>query len=42
VRVPELRSPRQLRFVYRRGGYLSHAAQTFLEVARKRNSKLET
>lgn len=35
VRVPELRSPRQLRFVYRRGGYLSHAAQTFLEVARR-------
>jgi DNA-binding transcriptional LysR family regulator len=36
VRVPELRSPRQLRFVYRRDGDLSHAADAFLEVARKR------
>jgi DNA-binding transcriptional LysR family regulator len=34
VRVPELRSPRQLRFVYRRTGGLSHAAQAFLDVAR--------
>jgi DNA-binding transcriptional LysR family regulator len=36
VRVPELRSPRQLRFVYRRDGDLSHAAEAFLEVARRR------
>ena len=36
VRVPELRSPRQVRFVYRRDGELSHAAQAFLEVARGR------
>jgi DNA-binding transcriptional LysR family regulator len=35
VRVPELRSPRQMRFVYRRDAGLSHAAQAFLEVARK-------
>ena len=35
VRVPELRSPRQVRFVYRRDGGLSHAAQAFLEVAAK-------
>jgi DNA-binding transcriptional LysR family regulator len=34
VRVPELRSPRQVRFVYRRDGGLSHAAQAFLESAR--------
>jgi len=36
VRVPDLRSPREIRFVYRRGGGLSHAAQAFLEVARAR------
>lgn len=36
VRVPELRSPRQLRFVYRRDGDLSHAAQAFLDVARRK------
>ena len=35
VRVPELRSPRQVRIVYRRGGDLSHAGRAFLEVARK-------
>ena len=35
VRVPELRSPRQMRFVYRRDGALSHAAQAFLEVVRQ-------
>ena len=35
VRVPELRSPRQMRFVYRRDGELSHAAQAFLDVARR-------
>jgi DNA-binding transcriptional LysR family regulator len=34
VRVPELRSPRQIRFVYRRSGDLSHAAQAFLDVTR--------
>jgi DNA-binding transcriptional LysR family regulator len=34
VRVPELRSPRQVRFVYRRSGELSHAARAFLDVAR--------
>ena len=35
VRVPDLRSPRQVRFVYRREGELSHAAKAFLEVARQ-------
>jgi hypothetical protein len=35
IRVPELRSPRQLRFVYRREGGLSHAAQAFLDVVRR-------
>jgi DNA-binding transcriptional LysR family regulator len=35
IRVPELRSPRQVRFVYRREGGLSHAAEAFLEVARR-------
>jgi DNA-binding transcriptional LysR family regulator len=35
VRVPELRSPRQVRFVYRRDGERSHAAQAFLDVARR-------
>jgi DNA-binding transcriptional LysR family regulator len=34
VRVPELRSPRQIRFVYRRAGGFSHAAQAFLDAAR--------
>ncbi len=34
VRVPELRSPRQVRLVYRREGDLSHAASAFLEIAR--------
>jgi DNA-binding transcriptional LysR family regulator len=34
VRVPELRSPRQVRFVYRKNGDLSHAAKAFLEVAK--------
>jgi DNA-binding transcriptional LysR family regulator len=38
VRVPELRSPRQMRFVYRRDGERSHAARAFLEVARKTKS----
>jgi len=35
VRVPELRSPRQVRLVFRREGELSHAAQAFLGVARR-------
>jgi DNA-binding transcriptional LysR family regulator len=35
VRVPELRSPRQVRFVYRKDGALSHAAKAFLGVARR-------
>lgn len=35
VRVPELRSPRQIRVVYRRGGDLSHAARAFLDVVRE-------
>jgi len=35
VRVPDLRSPRQVRFIYRREGGLSHAAQAFLEVTKK-------
>lgn len=39
VRVPELRSPRQMRFVYRRESGLSHAAQAFLEIARKTAGK---
>jgi len=34
IRVPELRSPRHVRFVYRREGGLSHAAQAFLDTAR--------
>lgn len=35
VRVPDLRSPRQVRFVFRREGELSHAAKAFLKVARQ-------
>jgi DNA-binding transcriptional LysR family regulator len=35
VRVPDLRSPRDLRFVHRRDGNLSHAAKAFLGVARQ-------
>ncbi len=34
VRVPELGSPRQVRFVFRRSGELSHAARAFLKVTR--------
>ncbi len=34
VMVPELRSPRQIRFVYRKGGELSHAARAFVETVR--------
>ena len=33
IRVPELRSPRQMRFIYRRDGPRSHAAQAFLDIA---------
>jgi DNA-binding transcriptional LysR family regulator len=35
VRVPDLRSPRELRLLHRRDGNLSHAATAFLGVARK-------
>ena len=42
VRVPELRSPRQLRFVFRRDGDRSHAAQAFLEVVRKYGNRAST
>lgn len=35
VLVPELRSPRQIRFVYRKDAELSHAARAFLEVVRR-------
>jgi DNA-binding transcriptional LysR family regulator len=34
IQVPELRSPRQVRLVYRRGGDLSHAATAMLELAK--------
>jgi DNA-binding transcriptional LysR family regulator len=34
VEVPELRAPREIRFVHRREGSLSHAAAAFLKVAR--------
>jgi DNA-binding transcriptional LysR family regulator len=42
VKVPELRSPRQLRLVYRRDGEYSHASQAFLEVVRKYGSRAST
>lgn len=35
VKVPELRTPRQVRCVYRREGELSHAGQAFLDVAKR-------
>lgn len=35
VRVPDLRSPRELRLVHRRDGSLSHAARAFLTSAKK-------
>jgi DNA-binding transcriptional LysR family regulator len=35
VRVPEMRLPRHVRLVHRRGGQLSHAASAFLAVARE-------
>lgn len=37
VRVPDLRTPRELRLVHRRDGNLSHAAAAFLAVARRGN-----
>jgi DNA-binding transcriptional LysR family regulator len=33
VKVPQLRLPRHIRLIYRRGGELSHAAEAFLEAA---------
>lgn len=42
VAVPELRSPRPLRLIHRRDGELSHAAQAFLEVARKYGNRVST
>jgi DNA-binding transcriptional LysR family regulator len=39
VGVPELRSPREVRFVYRRAGDLSHAAKAFLAVARRATNR---
>jgi DNA-binding transcriptional LysR family regulator len=41
VRVPELRSPRQIRVVYRLGGDLSHAARAFLDVVRELAEKAD-
>jgi DNA-binding transcriptional LysR family regulator len=35
VKVPELRTPRQVRCIYRKEGELSHAGQAFLEIARR-------
>jgi DNA-binding transcriptional LysR family regulator len=35
VKVPELRTPRQVRCIYRRDGELSHAGQAFLEIAKR-------
>ena len=35
VAVPELQAPRQVRFVYRKGGDLSHAAKAFLESVKR-------
>jgi DNA-binding transcriptional LysR family regulator len=35
VPVPDLRAPGQVRLVYRREGQLSHAAQAFLDLARR-------
>jgi DNA-binding transcriptional LysR family regulator len=39
IRVPELRSPRQVRLVYRRDGERSHAAQAWLDLARDESSR---
>jgi DNA-binding transcriptional LysR family regulator len=38
VKIPEVRYPRQLRLLYRKGE-LSHAAQAFLETAKQQNTK---
>ena len=38
VKVPELRARRTVRFVFRRGGELSHAAAAFLDLVRGINS----
>jgi len=38
VRVPELRSPRELRLIHRREGVTSHAARAFLATARGTNT----
>lgn len=40
--VPGLRSPRSLRLISRRSGDLSHAAQAFVDVARKYGSRAST
>lgn len=42
VKVPELRSPRLLRLVYRRAGEYSHASQAFLDVVRRYGSRAST
>lgn len=42
VQVPELRSPRPLRFIYRKEGERSHAAQAFLEAVKKYGSRAST
>ncbi len=42
VRVAQVRLPRHLRLIYRQTGELSHAAQSFLDVARKFEQVLET
>ena len=40
IRVPELRSPRQMRLVYRRDGDRSHASQALLDVARQTSTRV--
>ncbi len=40
--VPGLRAPRSLRLISRRSGDLSHAAQAFIDVARKYGSRAST
>ena len=42
VQVPELRSPRPLRFIYRKEGERSHAAQAFLDAVKKYGSRAST
>jgi DNA-binding transcriptional LysR family regulator len=41
VRVAQVRLPRHLRLIYRQSGELSHAAQSFLDVARRFEQVLE-